>query len=77
MGGGGEEEEVAGDGEGLNREVAREERRVVDQEMERRGIWRRRETIPFGRDWIEIEEIEGIRGRRKKSVEGGERGKRR
>lgn len=75
MGGGGEEEEVAGNRERLNREVAGEERRVVDQEMGRRGIRWRRERTPFRRDWIEIEEIEGIRGGRKKGVKGGERGK--
>lgn len=66
---------MAGNSEGLNREVAGKERRVMDQEMGRRGIGRRRERTPFRRDWIEIEEIEGIRGGRKKGVKRGERGK--
>ena len=36
-----------------------------------------RERGPFGRDWIEVEEIDGIRGGGEKGVEGEERRKRR
>lgn len=49
MGGGGEEDEVAGDGDALDGEVAREEGRVAEEEVVEGWIgWRWREDVPGG-----------------------------
>lgn len=57
VGGGGEEEEVAGEGDGLDGKVAGDEGRVAEEEeSEWRVGRRRRQRHPGGRNGIEGEE---------------------
>lgn len=57
--GGGEDDELAGDGDGLDRELPGDEGRVAEKEAERPVRRRRRERVPLGGDRIEGGEFEG------------------
>lgn len=71
VGGGGEEDEVVGDGDGLDGEVAREEGRVVEEEVVERWVWWwRREMVPRVGDRVKGVKLDGVGiGRRENGVE--------